>query len=298
MAGSPTFLPSTAEAVLDAACRSAGLDSSGATMMRVGENILYRLSSTPVVVRIGRDAGHRPDACKELAVSGWLAAQGFPAARVFEVDCPQPLDVGGHPVTFWRFLPGRPATTDEAGVLGALVRRLHQLPRPAIDLPPVRAFDHVAARLAVAPIAPADRELLHERVEVLSGQLLAVEFALPEVALHGDAHIANVMIDDGAPTLIDFEAFAWGPAEWDLAKTAAEASMGMVPDADYRAFADAYGRDVTEWSGWPVLRGIQQLKMVSWLAQNVDHSSRIRAEYDKRIATIRTGVLTEPWRGL
>ncbi|MGW4369283.1 phosphotransferase enzyme family protein [Nocardia takedensis] len=268
-------------------------------MMRVGENILYRLSSVDAVVRIGRGVDHMPDARKEIAVAGWLAAQSFPAARVFEVECHQPLDIEGHPVSFWRLLPGRPATTGEAGVLGALVRRLHDLPRPEFDLPPVRPFGHVAARLAMAPIPPADRDLLRARAEALSGQLVGVEFALPEVGLHGDAHIANIMIDDdSAPTLIDFEAFAQGPAEWDLAKTAAEASVGMVPAVDYRSFADAYGHDVTEWSGWSILRGIQQIKMVTWLAQNVHHSSRIRAEYVKRIATIRTGVLTEPWCGL
>ena len=34
--------------------------------------------------------------------------------------------------------------------------------------------------------------------------------------------------------------------------------------------------DITTWSGWPILQGIQQVKMVSWLSQNVDHSARVR----------------------
>lgn len=115
--------------------------------------------------------------------------------------------------------------------------------------------------------------------------------------MHGDAHIQNVMIADGEPpVLIDLEAFAWGIPGWDLAKTAAEASMGMYSDRDYAAFTAAYGYDLTTWSGFPVVQAVMQVKMVTWMGQNVDHSPHVRTEYDKRIRTLRTGVLTEPWR--
>lgn len=91
--------------------------------------------------------------------------------------------------------------------------------------------------------------------------------------MHGDAHIQNVMIADGEPpVLIDLEAFAWGIPGWDLAKTAAEASMGMYSDRDYAAFTAAYGYDLTTWSGFPVVQAVMQVKMVTWMGQNVDHS--------------------------
>ncbi len=266
-------------------------------MLRLGENILYELSTVRVVVRIARNAQHLDDARKEIAVAGWLASQGFPAAQVFDVGCEQPIQIDDYPVTFWRFLSGRSANVNEAGMLGGLLRRLHHLGRPAIDLPPVRPFGHVCARLESAPIPDADNELLLRCVADLENRLASVRFQLPEVAVHGDAHVKNLMIAEDSAVLIDFEAFAWGPAEWDLAKTATEASMGMIGVQDYRAFVDAYCHDVTTWSGWPVLRGIQQVRMVTWLAQNIDHSPRIRAEYCKRIATIRTGVFVEPWSG-
>ncbi|MFJ9371525.1 phosphotransferase enzyme family protein [Nocardia sp. NPDC101769] len=293
------FLPETIDAVLDRACRNVGLDPADARLLRLGENMLYLLESAPVVVRIGRNMTRWDDAVKEVAVAEWLAAQQFPAAQIFEVkDHQQPIDIDGHPITFWQFLPGQAADIAEAGILGALLRRLHQLPRPAdLPLPPVQGFGHVAARLKSAPIAAADAEFLRRRVDELDQELATLSFQLPVVALHGDAHVKNVMICDGQAVLIDLEAFAVGPAEWDLAKTAAEASMGMLAPADYQAFADAYGYDVTTWSRWPVLQAVMQLKMISWLAQNVDHSPRIRAEYDKRLATIRTGRLVEPWRG-
>ncbi|MBF6302294.1 aminoglycoside phosphotransferase family protein [Nocardia amamiensis] len=295
------FLPDMVDKVLISACRAAGLDPADAVMLRLGENMLYQLAAAPVVVRIARNLQHWDDASKEVTVANWLAAQRFPAAQTYSIgDRSQPIEIDGHPVTFWRLIPGRAADLHETGILGELLHQLHQLDRPAgLTLPAVQAFGHVPARLATAPIPAADADFLRHRVRELEQELEALTFQLPVTALHGDAHVKNVMItDDGQAVLIDLEAFAFGPAEWDLAKTAAEASMGMLAERDYAAFAGSYGYDITTWSGWPILQAIQQVKMVSWLSQNVDHSARVRSEYDKRIRTLRTGRLTEPWRGL
>lgn len=294
----PSFLPETVEEVLDRACRTVGLDPANAVMLRLGENMLYQLTSAPVIVRIGRDMNHWDDAEKEVAVSNWLSGQRFPAAQTYGT-ARQPLDINGHPITFWQFISGRSADITEAGVLGQLLRRLHQLERPAdLKLPAVQAFGHVTTRLETAPIPEADADFLRHRVRELEQDVDSLTFELPAAALHGDAHVKNVMIgDDGQAVLIDLEAFAFGAAEWDLAKTAAETSMGMLAERDYAAFVDGYGYDVTTWSGWPVMQAVQQVKMISWLAQNVEHSARLRGEYEKRITTIRTGALSEPWCG-
>lgn len=294
----PSFLPEAVDAVLDRGCRSVGLDPANAAMLRLGENMLYQLASEPVVVRIARDMKHWADAEKEVAVSVWLSAQQFPAAQTYGTSH-QPIEIDGHPITFWRFIAGRPADIAEAGILGQLLRRLHRMERPAdLELPVVQPFGHVSARLEKAPIPAADADFLRRRVQELEQEIDSLAFELPSAALHGDAHVKNVMIaDDGHAILIDLEAFSVGPAEWDLAKTAAETSMGMLAERDYADFVDGYGYDVTKWSGWPVMQAIQQVKMISWLAQNVDHSARLRSEYEKRIATIRTGELVEPWRG-
>ncbi|MEU1527735.1 phosphotransferase [Nocardia rhamnosiphila] len=294
----PSFLPETVDEVMGRACRTVGLDPADAIMLRLGENMLYQLTSAPVVVRIARNMTHWDDAEKEVAVANWLSAQRFPAAQTYGT-APQPIEINGHPITFWRFISGRSADIAEAGVLGQLLWRLHQLERPAdLELPAVQAFGHVSARLEAAPIPEADADFLRHRVRELEQELDSLTFELPAAALHGDAHVKNVMIaDDGQAILIDLEAFAFGAAEWDLAKTAAETSMGMLAEQDYAAFVDGYGYDVTTWSGWPVMQAVQQVKMISWLAQNVEHTARLRGEYEKRINTLRTGVLTEPWRG-
>lgn len=49
------FTEESAGAVLREACAVAGVDPSGAELMRLGSNAVYRLARSPVVVRIARD---------------------------------------------------------------------------------------------------------------------------------------------------------------------------------------------------------------------------------------------------
>ncbi|MFF5127093.1 hypothetical protein ACFY41_09205 [Streptomyces syringium] len=64
------------------AFRSAGLDDRGAELIRLGENALFRLASSPVIVRVARSTEYLPAARNEVAVSRRLAREGLPAARV------------------------------------------------------------------------------------------------------------------------------------------------------------------------------------------------------------------------
>ena len=51
---------------------------AGAELLRLGENAIYRLAQDAVVVRIARTMGYWDDACKEVDVARWLAANGIP----------------------------------------------------------------------------------------------------------------------------------------------------------------------------------------------------------------------------
>jgi hypothetical protein len=74
------FTSARATRVMVAACRAAGLDDRGAELIRLGENALFRLASVPVIVRVARGEEWLPKARTEVAVSQWLAEEGFPAA--------------------------------------------------------------------------------------------------------------------------------------------------------------------------------------------------------------------------
>ena len=96
-----SFSAAAAEGVLVDACGVAGLDSGGARLLRLGENALFHLPAEAVVVRIARTMDYWRDVVKELTVSRWLADACFPGARVHQV-AGQPIEVSGHPVTFWQ----------------------------------------------------------------------------------------------------------------------------------------------------------------------------------------------------
>ncbi|GLW90284.1 phosphotransferase [Actinokineospora globicatena] len=145
------FSPQVTRAVLDAACTDAGFDSTDATLVRIGENALYRLANEPIIVRIARTMDYWHQAANEVHVAEWLADVDYPAAAVV-ADLVQPIEVGGHPVTLWRLIPGNDAGPQDITKLAQLLRRLHSLPAPAhFTLPGYDFAERVIRRLETAP---------------------------------------------------------------------------------------------------------------------------------------------------
>ncbi|MER5575563.1 phosphotransferase enzyme family protein [Streptomyces massasporeus] len=291
------FTSARAAQVMSAACRAAGLDDGGAKLLRLGENALFRLASVPIIVRVTRGRQWLTTARKEVAVSRWLADEGYPAARIVE-DLEQPLVVDGHPVTFWHLiLEGERKAS--YGELGAILRDLHSLRAPdGLELPSFDPFDKQQRRLDLAVIPEDDRLFLRKRWHELRDKFDELRFDSPKGPVHGDAHVQNLMVDDqGQVILIDFEAFCFDHPEWDLMVTAVEHhSLGWQTDAQYADFVAAYGRDLYDWPGYETLRGIQEFGMTTWLMQNVQEDERTAAEYRRRIAGLRDDDGPRDWR--
>jgi aminoglycoside phosphotransferase (APT) family kinase protein len=292
------FSAAVAKSVLTTACEIVELDAEDARLLRLGENALFHLPAESAVVRIARTMDYWRDVVKEVAVARWLAGNQFPAARVCEIS--QPIQVTEHPVTFWQFINGRNGGRNHIAYLGALLRRLHNFPRPTtFDLPGEDILGRVRKRIEAASVSSADRDFLLRRLGELEAELPCLRYPLSPAPTHGDAHVQNLMICDEEPILIDFERFAWGHPEWDLSMTATEyQTAGWWTDSEYKQFVDAYGYDVTSWTdGFPVLRAVHEIKMTTWLMQNVNESADIAKEYEKRMRTIRgQAANSESWR--
>ncbi|GIF02359.1 aminoglycoside phosphotransferase family protein [Paractinoplanes rishiriensis] len=292
----PPFSASLAADVLRKSCAVTNMETMGSRLMRLGENALYHLPAASAVVRIARTMDYWDDAVNEVRVARWLADQRFPAAEVVDVE--QPIQVSGHPVTFWRYIDGRDGNRDDIGTLGTVLRRLHQLPKPGtFTLPTEDILGRVEGRIAIADVPSLDKAFLLAQLRELRLGLDSLHFPLSPAPTHGDAHSENIMIREGMPLLIDFERFAWGQPEWDLAMTATEyETAGWWTAAEYGSFVSAYGFDVRSWSeGFPFLRRVHELKMTTWLMQNVGESAEIADEYAVRMRTIRDGIRST-WR--
>src|SRR5690606_41339857 len=53
--GGTGFTAEGGAVVLREACEAAGLEATGAALLRLGSNAVYRLASLPIIVRIARD---------------------------------------------------------------------------------------------------------------------------------------------------------------------------------------------------------------------------------------------------
>ncbi|MEU8364361.1 aminoglycoside phosphotransferase family protein [Nonomuraea sp. NPDC048882] len=295
----PAAVPFTsreAHETLQEACRVAGLVSEDARLLRLGENALYALPAEHVVVRIARSLDVLDDARKEVAVSAWLYEAGLSAARTTSHS--QPLIIRDRPVTFWHFIDngGGPATLTD---LAEMLRVLHQMPVPeGLALPRIDILGRVSERISSADVlSDEQRQFLLAKYRQLRTAYEALEFPLAACAVHGDAHSDNLIkATDGTIVLIDFERFAFGPPETDLAVTAIEHALGWGTRAEYDQFAERYGFDVLEWEGYPVLRDINELKMTTWLMQNVNENEAIAREFRNRLSCLQDPDKPRRWR--
>ncbi|WP_433513780.1 phosphotransferase family protein [Nonomuraea sp. CA-143628] len=284
-----SFTEATAFHTLQAACDTTGLSWSGATRLGpVGDNGVYRLPDERIVARVAWGMAALPTVERELRVAAWLAEQDLPAVRPSAAVPDQPLLCDDRVVTFWEEIPapqqGLPAD------IGALLRRLHALPAPPEGLLPVfNPFERQDAHIRDAGgLDEQDRRFLLDLLEELQAAYAALPFAHSPRAIHGDPHRKNLVRGaDGQTVMLDLERFAVGPLEWDLIVPAVYQLVGWYDDAEYEAFADAYGWDITQWAGFSTLATVRRLRMTTWLAGRTGREPRLIPEVRRRIATLR-----------
>ncbi|GAA3457996.1 phosphotransferase family protein [Saccharothrix longispora] len=282
-------------AVMHAAAVRAGLDATGAEVIRLGENDLYRLPGA-VVARVARP-GQDTAAGREVRVARWLEDGDVPAVRVLR-DVKQPVVVQGRSVTFWHELPPHEhGTTIDVAVA---LRRFHAL-RPPNDfvLPELDPFVRLDERIrSASTLHDNDRTWLLGRVAELRQVYATLPPGLPRGVVHGDAWRGNVVrTHDGEVLLLDFERCALGPPEWDLVSTAvAHHTVHRLSTTEWSAYCDAYGFDVTTWTGFNVLRDIRELRMTSMALQLATTSpNRYTEQAAHRLACLRGERGPRPW---
>lgn len=280
---------------LQAACHAVGLDASGATVIRLGENAIFRLPSS-VVVRVARP-GQQAAAQREVSLARWLQSVGIAAVAVLP-ELAQPVVIEDRAVTFWAELPphhhGSPAQVARA------LQQLHALPLPPPDVAigKLDPFVRLQQRIEMAmTVEASDREWLAERLDVLRGAWATLAPELPTCVVHGDAWAGNVIAtDDGQVVFLDLERCSVGPPEWDLTSTAVRfTTYGGIARRAYDDFAEVYGRDVLEWEHFELLRDIRELRMTCFVAQQAAVDARFTAEARNRVGCLQGKRGPRPW---
>jgi hypothetical protein len=202
---------STVAAAL-AVAREQGVRCDDPVILRDAWHVLVHLRPAPVVARVTSSLpypeGPDPEGVvRELSVAGFCAEAGCavvpPASEVEAV----PYRHDGHVVTFWRYIEPHADPDPDAAVRE--LRRIHD----ALEdydgvLPP---FGHPGETQDMLDALPPSDDV------ELSRAIAARRPGVDGQALHGDAHVYNVLGSPSGPLWHDFETACHGSREYDLA---------------------------------------------------------------------------------
>jgi hypothetical protein len=274
-------------------CARTGLDHRDATLLRFTNNAVFRLAGDQAVVRIvgSNKLRHRVD--KVVRIASWFAEHDIPAVRLLP-GVVQPVPASGHLATVWRVV--RPGGSPPRGRdLGGLLHRIHLLPPPDF-LPSWDPLDDVRRRVDDAEaIDEDDRQFLLACCNRLSATLAGLRYELPTAIVHGDAHLGNLISSPDGPVLCDFDSTCVGPPEWDLTPVAVGVGRFGEPARTYHEMARWYGWDVTRWAGFPVLREVRELKLITSVLPIVRSHPEVRPELQRRLDDFRRGDTRARW---
>ncbi len=282
-----TRRPWTAEAaapLVAAAAAHWGLDGTS-ELLRLGTNASHRVGDA--VVRVAPAGRERAAVDRELELARFLAAQGFDAVRPLGVG--QPVDVAGHWVTAWEWIPHDPTTVTEGEAFGRLVRGFHDVTADYdAPLPGWGALELIAARLGGLRQNPNfsrdELETLEDVRRGLERRLEELSASTPVGVVHGDAHPGNVLTETGTgrTVLADFDLIGRGPRAWDLAPAALHPRRYGADPAWWNAVRRGYGRP--EDASWAVCLRVRELASAAWLFAAEDPATPARsAEADVRM---------------
>jgi hypothetical protein len=286
---------SAAVAVLEvgAVVRELGLDARP-VVIADRSNLVLHLVPHPIVARVAMATSYVRVGMtwlrREVELSRFLVARGAPVTRPTETIDAGPIERAGLVMSFWarESILGERAAPALAG--GAL-SRIHSA---LADYPVERLQEWGGFEETRQVLEHARKSPLLERVELLR---LERAFAKAETivasarertasfqAVHGDAHIGNVLATDRGPVWTDWEDAFIGPVEWDLACLRSKLVLFGEEREGIEAMTDAYAgpwdRALAEDLG--LVRNVQ---VIPWLAvfaeRHPDLLPRMRARIDR-----------------
>ena len=191
-------------------------------ILRDASNLLVRLRPAPVVARVMTVTStfRTGDAwlAREVAIASYLTAAGAPVvAPSAEVD-PGPHHYDGLVLSFWTYVDEAGRELDAAQA-GRRLRICHELLEHFDGaLPRLAAIEEAATvlddLLAAGAVTEDDAAMLRHVGAGVREQI--DELGLPLQAIHGDAHLNNVINGPDGPLWNDWEDCFLGPRAWDL----------------------------------------------------------------------------------
>lgn len=298
------LLPQPITIATHAVARRLGLDAGQARPLRVHDAATVALPQDHVVIRLvpqSQEAEAR--ARRAVRLTGWLATQSFPTIRP---AVPEPIEAEGYVATVWQEVAPHPLDTPVTvnRALGRVLRTLHTMPPPPVDLPTADPLGRLRAALrldAARPepaLRPDEATFLQTRIDDLATQYAAMGFPLGSGLIHNDAHPGNLLPDPTSPygyLLTDWEGACIGPRELDVVLVGAPGSRFGDSDDERLAFTNAYGYDVAAWPSYQTLRDIRDLHSLAAYVRTGPRKPAALAELRRRLSSLRDNDRTVRW---
>lgn len=305
--GGPDLLtPDRIDHLVQEIAHAAGLDPRDRQLIKFTNNAVIRLPAAEAVVRIAGSATARQRLPAVVAAASWFHVHDIPAVRLWP-GLDQPLTVRGHLATIWVEVrdggpPARP------GDLATILRAIHTITGPPPpQIPAWSPTTSIRTRLAeataqtetaataggVAGIGGFDRRTLAflsaetDALDVDLQALAGMPPLIPPGVIHGDAHLGNLIPGPHGPVICDFDSTRVGPREWDLTPAAVGALRFDPTGTNHRGLAAAYGVDVTTWPGFPILRRLRELQLVTSVLPVLAVNPALRPQWQHRLNTYR-----------
>jgi Ser/Thr protein kinase RdoA (MazF antagonist) len=268
-----------------------GLGERELQLLRLGENALYRVMDTDLLLRVTRAGTTLKEVARTVAAAATLRAHGVPVCE--PVGQYEPMVLGDGVVSVWRFYTERPDSQSNFADFGRVIRRLHENSHELVPvLPAWNPFDKIYRRLRVAAAAGVPSEWVSDltgRAGDLEKVLADFEPALSEGVIHGDAHAGNLINSMDGPILIDLDDLANGPRDADFVPTLVQLRRFGLATERWLDFTSGYGlADPWILHNSPLVR-LRELFMLAWLLQQYGNSAAV----DQEIG-LRVGSLDEP----
>lgn len=280
--------------LFERACAAAGLSATDPVYLRGQTSAVLRLAHRPVVVKIARMGTDPSEVRRTVEFVRWLMGLGFPTVPLYCPDM-QPLILDGHAITLWTYLP-QPERPVSAEAMAKPLKILHGLSQPPVTMDPIDMCAGIRDSLDRTTVLPEHTiRFLRECVDRLEGALAHVSYELSEGVLQGDPQHANALHNGASVVLCDWDNAAVGQPEWDLATVEIQCRRFGYGSEHYHRFVEAYGWDVTRWSGHLTIRDLRELRMITTYARKARHQPEKVSEALSRIDGFRRGDIEHDW---
>lgn len=217
-----------------------GITPDRCDILQNSSTLVLRLTETLVACVVQDTSGPRQGTewfARENAIARHLTENGAPVIPLHSGLPPGPHEHLGYPMNFWRFVTRVDDEPDPRDI-GRTLHQCHDIMRRfEVPLPKLAILTESLAILQERELFPAAtqqmlRDHLTRSIEVLN--------RYPHQALHGDAHMGNLMNTTRGLLWTDWEDTFAGPIEWDVASIIWNAQILEEDHTTVQAICDAY----------------------------------------------------------